>query len=168
MDIANLVVSVLGLVVAVGGFAIAIWQIRRTRTAAESAESAATAARASIFSVTSLLDLSQASMLIEQLKELHRNEDWSRAVDRYTPLRQILIRAKPRLPEEKRDKIDDVIRQLKDLEMVSLAEEETNRAIAERTEIDEARFQILGALVEIQQDIYESLAEIEYNLSDTS
>ena len=168
MDIANLAVSVASLIIAVCGFAIAIWQIRRTRTAAESAEAAAMAARASIFSVTSLLDLSQASMLIEQLKELHRNEDWRRAVDRYTPLRQILIRAKARLPEEKRDKIDDVIRQLKDLEMVSLAEEETNRAIAERTEIDAARFQILVALVEIQQDIYESLAEIEYNLSDTS
>ena len=167
MDIAN-IVNIVGTAASVCGLAIAIWLIRRASTAAEAAAVAAMAARETIFSVTSLLDLSQASMLIEQLKELHRNEDWRRAVDRYTPLRQILIRAKARLPEEKRDKIDDAIRQLKDLEMLSLAEEEPNRAIAERTEIDAARFHVLAVLVEIQQDIYESLAEIEYNLSDTS
>lgn len=167
MDIANLAVSVAGLVIAICGFAVAIWQIRRTRTAAESAEVAATAARDEIFSVTTLLDLSQASMQIEHLKELHRNEEWRRAADRYTPLRQILIRAKSWLPEEKRDKIDDVISQLNYLETASL-EEDTNRAIAERTEIDAARFQVHIVLLEIQQDIDESLAKIEYNLSDTS
>ena len=162
MDIANLAVSVLGLVVAVGGFAIAIWQIRRTRTAAESAEVAATVARASIFSVTSLLDLSQASMLIEQLKELYRNEEWRRAVDRCTQLRQILTRVKSRLPEEKRDKIDDAIHQLFYLERT------TNRAIAEGTEIDATRLHVQVILLAIHQDIDETLAEIEYNLSDTS
>lgn len=160
MDIANLVVSVAGLVVAVCGFAIAIWQIRRTRTAAESAEAAARAARESIFSVTSLLDLSQASMLIEQLKELYRNNEWRRAVDRYTQLRQILTRTKSRLPEEKRDKIDDAIHQLASLEGA------TSRVIAEGTEIDAAEFH--NILLTIQQDIDETLAEIEYNLSDTS
>ena len=160
MDIANLAVSVAGLMIAVCGFAIAIWQIRRTRTAAEAAEAAAMAARASIFSVTSLLDLSQASMLIEQLKELYRNNEWRRAIDRYTQLRQILIRAKSRLPEEKRDKIDDAINRLVYLE------KETSRVIAEGTEIDAARLNVV--LLEIQQDIDESLAEIEYNLSDTS
>lgn len=160
MDIASLVVSVAGLVVAVCGFAIAIWQIRRTRTAAEHAEAAARAARESIFSVTSLLDLSQASMLIEQLKELYRNNEWRRAVDRYTQLRQILTRAKSRLPEEKRDKIDDAINQLVSLEVA------TNGAITDRTDIDAAEFH--NILLTMQQDINETLAEIEYNLSDTS
>ena len=160
MDIASLAVSVAGLVVAVCGFAIAIWQIRRTRTAAESAEAAARAARESIFSVTSLLDMSQASMLIEQLKELYRNNEWRRAVDRYTQLRQILTRTKSRLPEEKRDKIDDAIHQLASLEGAA------SRVIAEGTEIDAAEFH--NILLTIQQDIDETLAEIEYNLSDTS
>ena len=160
MDIANLAVSVAGLVIAICGFAVAIWQIRRTRAAAESAEAAATAARESIFSVTSLIDLSQASMQIEQLKELHRNNEWRRAVDRYTSLRQILTRAKLRLSEEKRDKLDDAIHQLASLESA------TNRAIAEGTDIDAAEFHRI--LLAIQQDIDETLAEIEYNLSDTS
>lgn len=162
MDIANLAVSVAGLVIAICGFAIAIWQIRRTRTAAEAAEAAATAARASMFSVTSLLDLSQASMLIEQLKELYRNEEWRRAVDRCTQLRQILTRVKSRLPEEKRDKIDDAIHQLFYLERT------TNRAIAEGTEIDATRLHVQVILLAIHQDIDETLAEIEYNLSDIS
>ena len=162
MDIANLAVSVASLVIAICGFAIAIWQIRRTRTAAEAAEAAATAARASMFSVTSLLDLSQASMLIEQLKELYRNEEWRRAVDRCTQLRQILTRVKSRLPEEKRDKIDDAIHHLFYLERT------TNRAIAEGTEIDATRLHVQVILLAIHQDIDETLAEIEYNLSDIS
>ena len=162
MDIANLAVSVAGLVIAICGFAVAIWQIRRTRTAAESAEVAATAARASIFSVTSLLDLSQASMQIDQLNELYRNNEWRRAVDRYTPLRQNLIKAKSRLPEEIRDKLDKAIEQL------SYLEDETNKAIEAGTEIDEARFRVHATLLTMQRSIDETLAEIEYNLSDTS
>ena len=164
MDIASLVVSVVSLVIAVCGLVVSEVRTRRARTAAEQAEAAATAAREEIFSVTSLLDLSQASMQIEQVKELHRNEEWGRAIDRYTQLRQILIRAKSWLPEEKRDKIDNATRQLRSLELASL-DEETNRAISKRTEIDAARFQVQDVLLEIQQDIDEVLAEIEYNQS---
>ena len=161
MDIAN-IVNMVGTAASVCGLAIAIWLIRRASTAADTAAAAAMAARETIFSVTSLLDLSQASMLVEQLKELHRNNELRRAVDRYTQLRQILTRAKLRLPEDKRDKIDNAIRRLGHLE------EETNRAIAEGTEIDAARLHVQDILLAIHQYIDETLAEIEYNLSDTS
>ena len=134
MDAVGLVVGILGLIVSLSGFTIAVWQIHRTRTVAESAERAAIEAREAVIYVTSVADLSQASAQIEQIKELHRIQDWRRAADRYTPLRQMLTRASSRLPEENRQVFNFAIVQLREME------KDVNLALDQGSLLSSARF----------------------------
>ena len=145
--------GILGLVVSIGGFAIAFWQIRRTRSAAESAEQAASEAREGISYVTSMSDLSQIISQMEQVKELHRNEEWSRANDRYTPLRQLLTSAKSRLPDETASVFTHAIIQLREME------KESNNALNGDSSISSAAFN--NVLVDLQQSLDEVRVELE-------
>ena len=87
MDIASLAVGVLGLIVSLCGFTIAVWQIRRTRTAAESAEAAATEAREAVLRGISIPDLIEAQSIVGELLQLHRNQDLSDIFPKYEQLR---------------------------------------------------------------------------------
>ena len=120
MEIAGLAVGILGLIVSLSGFTIAVWQIRRTRTAAESAEKAATAARQAVLRGISISDLAQAHAIIEELKNLHRNHDLYRAVRIYTTLRQLLTEVRANLPNNLREdfdqRFDTAIYELTDME----------------------------------------------------
>lgn len=145
--------GILGLIVSIGGFAIAYWQIRRTRSAAESAELAAGEAREGVSFITSISDLSQIISLMEQVKELHRNEEWSRANDRYTPLRQLLTSAKSRLPDETGSAFTHAIIQLREME------KESNNALNGDSSISSAAFN--NILVDLQQSLDEVRVELE-------
>ena len=48
--------------------------------------------------VTSISDLSQIIGQMDLLKELHRNEEWKRAIDRYSSLRRLLTEARVPYP----------------------------------------------------------------------
>ena len=159
MDIASFVVGMLGLIVSSLGFGL--WQIIKTRSAAESAERAATEAREAVLHVTSVSDLSQASAQIELLKEIVRNQQWQRAIDRYTPLRQLLIDVEARLPNETKGLLGDKLRRA--IEQLLIMENESNKAVAERTDIDATRFQSM--LLEIQNEIDKAQAELEQELT---
>lgn len=148
MDIASLIIGVLGVFISLGGFSVSIWQIKRTRAAAESAERAATAAREAVLRTTSISDLTQAVSQIERLKELHRNQDLDRAVERYTPLRQILTAMQARLPASEIEEIDSAI-----IDLIRM-ERDINRAIYTGNRIDHARF--IGILLKIQQVLDEA------------
>lgn len=149
--------SMVGLIVSLSGFGIAYWQIRRTRSAAESAEQAASEAREGISYITSISDLSQIISQMEQVKELHRNEEWSRANDRYTPLRQLLTSAKSRLPEETASVFTHAIIQLREME------KESNNALNGDSSISSAAFN--NILVDLQQSLDEVRVELEEYLT---
>ena len=148
MDIASLIIGALGVFISLGGFTIAIWQVKRTRAAAESAERAATDAREAVLRTTSISYLTQAVSQIERLKELHRNQDIDRAVERYTPLRQILTAMQARLPASAIEELDNAI-----IELMRM-ERDINRAIFAGNRIDHARF--IGILLNIQQVLDEA------------
>ena len=148
MDIASLIIGALGVFISLGGFSAAIWQIRRTRTAAESAERAATDAREAVLRTTSISYLTQAVSQIERLKELHRNQDLDRVVERYTPLRQILTATQARLSASAIEELDNAI-----IELMRM-ERDINRAIFAGNRIDHARF--IGILLNIQQVLDEA------------
>lgn len=160
MDIASFVLGALGLIVSLSGFTIALWQIRRTRTAAESAEEAANKAREAVLYVISVSDLSQASTLIEQIKELHRSHDWRRAVDRYTPLRQLLTRASSRLPEENQQVFNFAIVQLREME------KDVTLALDQEIPLSSSRF--ISILLEVQHSLDELRTGLEKHLSGAS
>lgn len=90
--------SVAGLVVSLVGFAIAIWQIRRSRNAADAAREAAVEARAAIGRNLTIEDIARASESIQSLKDLHQSESWERALDRYPVVRRMLIGIRERHP----------------------------------------------------------------------
>ena len=161
---AGLVVGAIGLVVSAAAFIVAVWQIRKTQTAAESAAQAATEAREVVQRVTSVSAMSQATVLISSLIDIIRDGRWQRAIDRYAPLRKLLIDVEVRLPPEKRGdtgkKLAHAIGQL------SIMEDESGKAIIERTEIDAVGFQSM--LLSIQNDMNKVHAELEQELTNTS
>ena len=100
MDSANFIVGITALAVSLGGFAIAIWQIRKARSAAEAANTAATQARESLVHRLSIGDLARASSEIDRLKDLHRAQEWQRALDQYPRVRQTLVDVRTRVEED--------------------------------------------------------------------
>lgn len=159
MDIASLIIGVLGVFISLGGFTTAIWQIRRTRAAAESAERAATAAREAAFHVTSISDLSQIVIQLEQVKELHRNREWVRAIDRYILLRRLITEARARLPETTRGALTTAIIRLMQMEKAA------NQALTRGEQTPVAHLN--NELVDLQQSLDEVRVAIEKRLLDT-
>ena len=101
--VAGIIVGAIGLIVSAAAFIIAVWQIRKTQSAAESAARAATEAREVLSQVASISDLSQIIGQLDQLKELHRNQEWKRAMDRYSLLLRLLTEARASIPEAEKD-----------------------------------------------------------------
>ena len=159
MDIASLIIGALGVFISLGGFTIAVAQIRRTRAAAESAERAATDAREAAFYVTSVSDLSQIVIQMEQVKELHRNREWVRAIDRYILLRRLITEARSRLPEDTRGALTTAIIRLMQMEKAA------NQALARGEQAPVARLN--NELVDLQQSLDEVRVAIEKRLLDT-
>lgn len=159
MDIASLIIGALGVFISLSGFSAAIWQIRRTRTAAESAERAATDAREAALYVTSVSDLSQIVSQMEQVKELHRNREWVRAIDRYILLRRLITEARSRLPEDTRGTLTTAIIRLTQMEKAA------NQALARGEQAPVARLN--NELVDLQQSLDEVRVAIEKRLLDT-
>ena len=145
--------------ISLGGFSAAIWQIRRTRTAAESAERAATDAREAAFYVTSVADLSQIVSQMEQVKDLHRNREWVRAIDRYILLRRLITEARSRLQEDTRGALTTAIIRLMQMEKAA------NQALARGEQAPVARLN--NELVDLQQSLDEVRVAIEKRLLDT-
>lgn len=118
MDIASLVVGILGLIVSLSGFTIAVRQIRRTRTAAEHAEEAAVKAREVVLRGISTADLRQAHAMINELKRLHRIQDLDQAIEIYNQLTTLLQNVESNLPEDILTAFDDAYNQLANMEEV--------------------------------------------------
>src|SRR5262245_21647781 len=86
-DVSGLIGVVIGLV----GFALTIWQLRKTRSAAESAERAAKEARSNLLRVDSIAAISGAIAGLEDIKRLHRSNSWDGMPERYGVQRRMLI-----------------------------------------------------------------------------
>lgn len=111
--------SAIGLLVAVVGFSVAVVQIRRTRRAAEAAEQAVIATRDVLARNLTIADLVRASERIEEVKRLHRERQWQRALDRYHDMRVMLsdVRSRhPRLSDAQQSSIQQSIDQLATIE----------------------------------------------------
>jgi hypothetical protein len=83
--------SLAGVAISVVGFAITIWNVRRSKTAAERAEAAAGEARRVIRSYETVSDFSAAIAIMEEIKRLHRAGQADMLLDRYAMLRKVLI-----------------------------------------------------------------------------
>jgi hypothetical protein len=111
--------SVAGVVISIVGFVVTVWNVRRSKSAAERAEAAATDARRIIRGYETISDFSAAIAVMEEIKLLHRSAQVDMVLDRYASLRKMLIgvaRLSPTLDEEKGRKIQSAIATLVTME----------------------------------------------------
>ena len=92
------VVSSVGLAIAVGGIALAIYRASRAEKAAISAVNASEETRDIITRVLSIVDSQKAISLIQRVKLLHRDEKWEASLEHYQTLRSMLADIETRHP----------------------------------------------------------------------
>ena len=114
-------VSLLGLLASLVGFGFAVWQIMKTRNAAEQATVAAIAARQAVLQVNSISFLIQARVIIDELKSLHRNrpldpQTLGQIAQKYAQIQSLLADVEANLPEELWGTFDYSVDELTDME----------------------------------------------------
>ena len=113
------ILSIVGLIVSVGGFSIAIWLLVRSKKAAEAVKTAVFETKEALARNLTIDDLTRASLRIQQVKELHWDREWRRALDRYYDIRVMLSDISSRHPdlsEEHRSTIQSAIQEIQALE----------------------------------------------------
>jgi hypothetical protein len=127
------VASVVGVCVSLVGFGLTLWNVYRSKTAAQRAEEAANETRRSIQVLENVYDFAAAISAMEEIKRLHREEAWSILPDRYSDLRKRLINlrnSKLELTEEQRATIQRAVQHLRDTEaMVERANESKQESL---------------------------------------
>ena len=91
--------SLAGVAISIVGFVVAIWNIRRSKSAAERAEKAANDARQMIRVFEAVSDFSAAIAIMEEIKRLHRAGQLDILLDRYAALRKVLIGVRKLSPQ---------------------------------------------------------------------
>lgn len=90
--------SALGMLIAIVGFGISIWQIRKTKTVAESARESAEQTRLRLDKNLAIADISAAIEVMEEIKRSQRRQDWNVALDRYGHLNRLLVKVRNEYP----------------------------------------------------------------------
>jgi len=113
------IASLLGLLVALIGFAVTIWNVRASRAAALRAEEAANQARHAIRFFDVVAEISTAIAAMEEIRRLHRDAAWPILPDRYSMLRKSLIsigRSGVALSDDQQTLLQAAIKFLADIE----------------------------------------------------
>lgn len=97
------IVTVIGILVSLGGLGWAIKEARGARSASEAAESAASETKDQIAHHLQAVDLQRAIGLIERIKTLHDNGRWEASREHYQTLRAMLSDVIARSPEGQGD-----------------------------------------------------------------
>ncbi|MGD9616871.1 MAG: hypothetical protein AB7H90_17305 [Alphaproteobacteria bacterium] len=100
--------SIAGVFITIVGFLVTLWNVWRSRSAAERAEMAANEARRMIRSYETVAEFSSAITLMEEIKRLHRSRQLEMLPDRYAALRKALIGVR-RLAPSIRDSQDVIL-----------------------------------------------------------
>jgi hypothetical protein len=111
--------SIASVAISIVGFIITVWNVRRSKSAAERAESAANDARRMIRGYETLADLSAAIAIMEEIRRLHRVGQIDPLLDRYAALRKVLTEVRkmsPSVNEPMNLTIQNAITTLADME----------------------------------------------------
>jgi hypothetical protein len=109
------VVGGLGLLVTVVGFGITLYQVRKSRTAAEAAARSANQVRQTIEHFDAIAECATAIQALEEIERMHRAGPIGGLPDRYTAVKKGLIgisRVKPGPSEAHRTELQDAIVQI--------------------------------------------------------
>ena len=111
--------SIVGLLVALGGLGIALWQLSRLRGETRAAREAAEETRRLLRRDLAGTDLTRLNERIQGLMEMHRNGDRGRALDRYPEIQRLLIairRQHPNLSPEHRHQLQEAVATLRNMQ----------------------------------------------------
>ena len=92
------IASMAGVVVSLVGLGFAILQIRRLRGETRAAREASEATQKAVRRDLAIADIGRIAERIQGLKELHRAEEWERAISRYPDVQRGLIDIRNRYP----------------------------------------------------------------------
>lgn len=112
--------SLVGLLVALLGFAATLVNVARSRRAAASAQAAAEQVRIDLRRADSTVELSETIKSLEDVKRLHRAEAWKDLIPVYDQLRGRLVvirTGNPDLSESDQTDFQEAITHLRQLEM---------------------------------------------------
>ena len=128
--------SIVGVLVSFFGLGFAIAQILKLQGETQATRKAAEETRRAVDREIASISLARVNERIEGLKDLHRQGEWNRALDRYPEIGRMLIDIRSRHPgmsEEQRTTIQGVIAQLNEMGKVvesadgGVPQEETHR-----------------------------------------
>ena len=83
--------SFVGVIIAFIGFSITIYNVIRSKRAANRAEKAANQALESVRHIDAVQKLSSAIAIVEEMQRLNRAKDWKVLLDRHSTFRNLLI-----------------------------------------------------------------------------
>ena len=86
--------SVLGVLIALVGFGITIYNVVRSKRSADRAETAATQALQSVRHIDTVQNLSKAISIMAEMQRLNRAKEWKVLLDRHLDFRSVLIEAR--------------------------------------------------------------------------
>lgn len=115
------VASVIGVLVSLVGFAITIYALLRSKSAAEQAALAVDEVREKIGLREAIADLSSVVNEVDEIKQIHRAEVWSILPPRYTAVKRHLAAiqiANSNLSRREKGAIQGVIQQFTELEHI--------------------------------------------------
>jgi hypothetical protein len=118
---ADAVMTASAWVVGVLGFSITVWQLRQTRTAAQSAMLAVNDVRRDLVQYDTFIELGKANTALNALVILHRQKKWGLLHDRYLSAKHALATVRdlhPGLSALAREALQDSIDQLTEMDMV--------------------------------------------------
>ena len=111
--------SIAGLLVAFAGFTITIKNIKKTNKLAKEANETGKKVRKDMQRLDTMSYFSTAISVMNEIKQLQRNEEWRLLLNRYAEIRNLLITIKknsPDLNEEQEISIQKAIQEFKNIE----------------------------------------------------
>ncbi|MEW9805424.1 hypothetical protein [Mesorhizobium marinum] len=145
------VIGLVGLAVSVGGFWIALAQIRKTTTAAESARDAAKLAKDGIGRLDSLISFASVAKTVDEIKDTFRSGSFDRLPNLFDQARKSLIAAReshPNLETSDQAKIQKTLTFFTELEL-DLADSSNEVIVTKRSKYTKSLIQISDDIVTI-------------------
>lgn len=150
------IASIAGALIGVVGFSLTLMNVARTRSAAARAENSAQQVLRRVQLYDLLSDITQAISLVEELKRIHRLQDWKVTLERYAELKKVLIAIRDTsvdLTEEQQSQLQGAITNLSDIE------DQVERALEKGTSVKQVH-RINGIMTKQAENLYELLIQI--------
>ncbi len=120
-------IGLIGIAISLLGFAVSIYQLWKTKSAAEKAQDAAFAASLGVRRLDSLIGFSSVSKSIDEIKEAYRKDEYEKLSTLFDSARKALITARenhPKLDATHRESIQKHLIFLKSMEIEILTSDQ--------------------------------------------